>query len=109
MIIEKYTEIKSNISLFIEIFIAAFFLGFFLSYTIFPQEKNKDEICKNEIAQIKLLTMQLDALRQEYAKEKIKILKECTLNERNECLIKIDKYKAVCEQLRCEICNQRGN
>jgi len=108
MIIEKYTEIKSDVSFFIEMSIVAFFLGFLLAYTIFPQEKDKNEICKNEIAQVKLLTMQLDALRQEYAQEKIKILKECTLNERNECLIKIDKYKAVCEQLRCEICNQRG-
>lgn len=107
MIIDKYTDIKNHLSLLIECSIASFFLGFLLAYIVFPGTPDKAIICKTEIDQNKLLTIQLNELRKECSQQKTEILKECTFKERNQCLEKIDKYKAVCEQLRCEICKKK--
>lgn len=107
MIIDKYIKIENHLSLLIECVLVAFFLGFLFSYMIFPATSDKAIICKTEIDQNKLLTIQLNELRKECSQQKTEILKECTFKERNQCLEKIDKYKAVCEKLRCEICKKK--
>ena len=105
MSIDKYKEtIKDHTSIIIQVFFAGLFLGFAFSFLLKPSKKPKEEICKNEIAQVKLLTMQVNSLREQCSSEKSKILLKCKQDAREDTLTKIEAYKKVCENLRCEIC-----
>lgn len=106
MIIEKITEIRAQFSIMIEIGIAAFLSGMLFCYSIMPNQKSREEICKAEIAQAKLTSMQLEGLRQEYSKEKSELTLKLSQKLREECLSKISKHKDVAQKLRCEVCKR---
>lgn len=105
MSLEEYKETFSkHINIVIQVFFSGFGLGLLLSFLLSSSDKPKSEICKNEIAQIKLLTMQLNSLREQCSKEKTEILLKCKQDAREDTLTKIESYKKICENLRCEIC-----
>jgi hypothetical protein len=105
MNIDQYKEtISKHTSIILQVFCAGFALGLIISFLISPSKKPKSEICKNEIAQVKLLTMQLNSLREECSKQKTQILFKCKQEAREDTLLKIESYKKICENLRCEIC-----
>jgi hypothetical protein len=91
-----------------EFILTAFVLGGIVGYFLQPSKELKETVCKNEIEEAKLLTMQLNATRLEFAQKKQEIIVDCEQNAREEALQKIEAYKAVCEQLRCEICKKAG-
>jgi predicted phage tail protein len=88
--------------------LTAFVLGLLLGYLIQPSQEPKELVCKNEIAELKLLKMQLEGLRVDYAEKKQQIIIDCQQKARDEALKKIEAYKAVCEELKCEICKKAG-
>lgn len=91
-------------------FIAAGFvlllLTFLLGYYSAPDPLPKKIVCESEIAENKALSSQLETLRVDFNTQKTDLIHKITLESQNECLQKIDKYKAICETLRCEICKK---
>jgi hypothetical protein len=91
-----------------QLLLTALVLGFALGWLAHPSQKPKKEVCKLELAELKLLKMQHAGLQQECAKEKQDIILECEQKGREESLKKLEAYKAVCMNLRCEICEKAG-
>lgn len=86
----------------------AFFLGLAASWLMFSnKELPKETICKDYITQNNVLSKQLEDLQVKFNLDKINLIKEVKLKEADLCLQRIEKYKAVCETLRCEICSRR--
>ena len=88
--------------------IISFALGFLIAFLWFSQEKSRQEVCKNEIDQLTLLNEQLTQTRKTHLTEKNTILESCQKAEREICVTKVERYKTACMQLKCEICERRG-
>lgn len=88
--------------------ICAFLFALIVSWLIFSHEElPKETVCKDYISQNHTLSKQLEELQVKFNLEKIDLIKEVKLKEADLCLQRIEKYKAVCETLRCEICSRR--
>lgn len=105
--LEKLIKLESQSS-FTKGAVIFFLLGVIATLLLLPSKKPRTEVCKSEIHQVKVLSTQLAKLRLDFSKEKTKILTDCKHEMREESLKKLKAYKAVCEELRCEIC-QKGN
>jgi predicted RND superfamily exporter protein len=87
--------------------LSAFILGLILSWLLFSQEKiPKETVCKDYIRQTFDLSKQVEHLQLSFNAQKTDLIKTIKLKEAKLCIDRIEKYKAVCETLRCEICKR---
>lgn len=87
--------------------IVCFILGLLFMLLFFPEKQIKEQVCKDEIEQMKVLSKQLAEQRAAFLTKKAEIITDTQLKSRDECLKKIDAYKALCETLRCQICEKQ--
>lgn len=85
----------------------AFLFGIILSWFLFFQEQiPKETVCKDYITQNLDLSKQVENLQVSFNLQKTDLIKTIKMKEAELCIGRIEKYKAVCETLRCEICKR---
>lgn len=86
----------------------AFLLGALLFWIFFtPKTIPKQVVCRDYIGQNFELSKQLENLQVSLNLQKTDLIKKIKLKETKMCLSKIEKYKALCETIRCEICKRK--
>lgn len=102
VILDKMQDLKFLFSSIILIFIFGGVFGWVLS----PKPKPKEFVCKREIEQMQILSLQLKEIRNKHLDEIKKFQEKCTLEQSKLCSEKMLRYRAACLELKCEICKE---
>ena len=87
--------------------LVAFLIGSLTSWFIFHRDPlPKQVVCKDYINQNLRLSKQIEEIQISFNLQKADLIKIIKIKEAKLCLDRIEKYKAVCETLRCEICKR---
>jgi hypothetical protein len=102
VILDKLQDLKF---LFLSIALV-FVLGGAFGWVLSPKPKPKELVCKREIEQIQILSLQLKEMRKKHLDEIKKFQEKCALEQGKLCSEKMLRYRSACLELKCEICKE---